>query len=195
MRSRPVSCEDLFNEGIGCRRTRKSISSVVIANPMDDPICRRAPSIAGGALISFVCAHGDAFEFLQLAKEILDRVAALVEFRVDRQRRGAPWMLRDDDLGAALVEVGDDGIAVKGETVDERSNAHRIETMAGQENEADEIAQCVGQRQNCGLYRALRDSNKQRRDGDLMWHTQAAGKSFRTRQRASQSRRGTIREC
>ena len=40
-------------------------------------------------------------------------------------------MLRDDDFGTALVEVGDDGIAVKGligdealkgETVDERSN-------------------------------------------------------------------------
>ncbi len=73
-------------------------------------------------------------------------------------------MLRDDDLGAALVEIGDDGIAVeglvgdealKGETIDERSNPHRIETMAGQENEADEIAQCVGQRQNFGRHAAF----------------------------------------
>jgi hypothetical protein len=56
----------------------------------------------------------------------------LVDLGLDRQRRGAPWMLRDDDLGAALVDVGNDGIAVegfigdeagKGETVDERSDA------------------------------------------------------------------------
>jgi hypothetical protein len=80
-------------------------------------------------LVGFVCAHGDAFEFLELAEEVFDQVTPLVDFRVDRQRRSAPWMLRDDDLGAALVEVGDDGIAVegfvgdeavKGETVDER---------------------------------------------------------------------------
>src|SRR5216684_3019185 len=45
--------------------------------------------------------------------------------------------------------------ALKGETVDERSNPHRIETMAGQENEADEIAQCVGQRQNFSRHAAF----------------------------------------
>src|SRR5258705_5159044 len=120
--------------------------------------------ICGETLIGFVCAHGDAFEFLELAEEVFDQVAPLVDFRVDRQRRSAPWMLRDDDLGAALVEVGDDGVAVeglvgdealKGETVDERSNPHRIEAMAGQENEADEIAQCVGQRQNFGGHAAF----------------------------------------
>jgi hypothetical protein len=120
--------------------------------------------ICGEALISFVCAHGDAFEFLGLAEEVFDQVAPLVDFRVDRQGRGSPWMLRDDDLGAALVEVGDDGIAVeglvgdealKGETLDERSDPHRVETMAAHENEADEIAQCVGQRQNFGRHAAF----------------------------------------
>src|SRR5882724_7779082 len=104
-------------------------------------------NVCGEALIGFVCAHGDAFEFLELAEEVLDQVAPLVDFSVDRQRRGAPWMLRDDNLSAALVEVGNDGIAVEGlvgdealkvETIDERSDAHGIEAMAGQENEADE---------------------------------------------------------
>jgi hypothetical protein len=63
--------------------------------------------ICGEALVGFVCAHGDAFEFLELAEEVFDQVAPLVDFRVDRQRRSTPWMLTDDDLGAALVEVGD----------------------------------------------------------------------------------------
>ena len=69
-------------------------------------------------------------------------------------------MLRDHDLGAALVEVGNDGIAVeslvsdeaaKGETVDERSDADRIKTMSRQENKADQIAERVGQRQDFGV--------------------------------------------
>ena len=54
--------------------------------------------IGGEALVGFVGAHGDAFEFLELAEEILDQVTPLVDFGVDRQRRGAPWMLRDHDL-------------------------------------------------------------------------------------------------
>ena len=44
---------------------------------------------------------------------------------------------------------------LKGETVDERSDADRIETMAGQENEAHEIAECVGQRQDFGRHAAF----------------------------------------
>jgi hypothetical protein len=82
---------------------------------------RGEKDICGEAVVGFVCAHGDAFEFLELAEEVFDQVAPLVDFRVDRQRRGAPWMLRDDDLGVALAEVGDDGIAVKGLIGDEPS--------------------------------------------------------------------------
>src|SRR5688572_22783846 len=99
----------------------------------------------GEALIGFVRAHGNAFEFLELAEEILDQVPPFVEFGVERQRRRTPRMLGDDDLGAALVQLSNDGIAVeglvgdqsaKGEIVDERRDANSIETMAGQENKA-----------------------------------------------------------
>jgi len=47
----------------------------------------------GEALIGLVGAHGDAFEFLEFAEEVLDQVSPLVELGVDPQRRGAPWML------------------------------------------------------------------------------------------------------
>ena len=49
--------------------------------------------VCGEALIGFVCAYGDAFEFLELTEEILDQVSPLVELGVDRQRQSAPWML------------------------------------------------------------------------------------------------------
>ena len=118
----------------------------------------------GEALVGFVRPHGDAFEFLELAEEVLDQVPPLVELCIEQQRHRAPRMLRDDDLGTALVEVGNDGIAVEGlvgdqapegETVDQRSDPDRIETMAGQENKADQIAERVGQRQDFGRQAAL----------------------------------------
>ena len=40
-------------------------------------------------------------------------------------------------------------------SVDQRSDADRIETVAGQQNEADQIAERVGQRQYFGRHAAL----------------------------------------
>src|SRR3546814_20781494 len=66
----------------------------------------------------------------------------LVHLGIERQGLGAAWMLGNDDLGAALVEVGDDGVAVEGlvgdqradaETVDERRHSDGVEAVAGQE--------------------------------------------------------------
>jgi hypothetical protein len=34
--------------------------------------------VCGEALVGFVCAHGDAFEFLELAEEVLDQVSPLM---------------------------------------------------------------------------------------------------------------------
>ena len=49
--------------------------------------------------------------------------------------------------------VGDQ--ALKGEAVDERGNADRIETMAGQKDEAHEIAERVGEREDFGRHAAF----------------------------------------
>src|SRR5436189_2188413 len=68
-------------------------------------------------------------------------------------------MLGDDHLGAACIEIGDQGIAVerrvadqrpKGEPVDERRHAHRVEPLPRQKHEAHEIAERVGERQDFG---------------------------------------------
>src|SRR3546814_15927053 len=73
-------------------------------------------------------------------------------------------MLGNDDLGAALVEVGDDGVAVErlvgdqraeAETVDERRHSDDVEAVAGQQDEAHEIAESIGERQDLGHHAAL----------------------------------------
>ena len=45
--------------------------------------------------------------------------------------------------------------AAKLDPVDERRDADSIEAMAGQENEAHKIAECVGQRQDLGRHAAF----------------------------------------
>jgi hypothetical protein len=49
--------------------------------------------VCAKALIGFVCAHGDSFELLELAEEVIDQVAPFVEVGIERQGRSAPWML------------------------------------------------------------------------------------------------------
>src|SRR3546814_2185699 len=88
----------------------------------------------------------------------------LVHLGIERQGLGAAWMLGNDDLGAALVEVGDDGVAVErlvgdqraeAETVDERRHSDGVEAVAGQQDEAHEIAESIGERQDLGRHAAL----------------------------------------
>src|SRR3546814_14943117 len=62
------------------------------------------------ALVGFVGTHGDTLELLELAEEVFDQMTPLVHLGIERQGLGAAWMLGNDDLGAALVEVGDDGV-------------------------------------------------------------------------------------
>src|SRR5713101_482607 len=73
-------------------------------------------------------------------------------------------MLRNHDLGAALVEIGDDVVAVEGlvgdqraeiDAVEERGNADSVEALSRQQHESDEIAQRVGEREDFGRHTAL----------------------------------------
>lgn len=62
-----------------------------------------------------VCgAHGDAFELFEFAEEILDQMTPFVYLGIERDRLCSARMLGDDDLGATLVQIGDDGVAVEG---------------------------------------------------------------------------------
>ncbi len=83
----------------------------------------------------------------------------LVEVSVERQRFGAARVLRDDDLGAACIEIGDDPVTVESlvgdeatelDAVPKRLDTHRVEAMAWQKLETDEVAERVGEREDLG---------------------------------------------
>src|SRR3954470_22199471 len=87
-----------------------------------------------------------------------------VHLGVDLERHRAARMMRDHDLGAALIEIGDDIIAVEGrvgdqgaelKTVDQRRGPDSVEALSGQQNEADEVAQGIGEGQDLGPHAAL----------------------------------------
>ena len=83
----------------------------------------------------------------------------LVDLVVDGERCCALRALGDDDSGTALVQLGDDPIGIEGlvgnqvvefDVLDEWSDPDRIVALSGQQNEAHEIAQRIGERQDLG---------------------------------------------
>ena len=92
------------------------------------------------------------------------RSAGFVKLDVNGERRAPSLMLRDDDLRAALVQFSDDPVAVEGlvgeqgakfDSLDQRRDADRIEALPRQQNEADQIAERVGEREDFGGPAAL----------------------------------------
>src|SRR6267143_1135848 len=76
-----------------------------------------------------------------------------VHLLIDGEGLCSARMLGDDDLGAARVEFGDNGVAVErlvgdqrveGQSLNERRHAHRVEALSRQKHEAHEIAERIG---------------------------------------------------
>ena len=115
--------------------------------------------------VCLVASHCYAFEFLQLAEEILDQVAPFVNVLVDVERFCAPWMLRDYDLRLAFVQVFDDPVGVKSlvsdqaaefDVLDQGRDADGVKAMAGEQDEPHQIPERIGQREDFGGPAALR---------------------------------------
>src|SRR5258708_7896374 len=107
---------------------------------------------------------GDAFELFEFTEEVLDEMTPFVHLGVDLEGDGAARMLRNYDLGTALIEIGDDVVAVEGlvgdqraefDPLDERRNADGIEALSRQQHESNEVAQGVGEGQDFGRHAAL----------------------------------------
>src|SRR3954447_26820548 len=119
---------------------------------------------AGVALVRLVAPQRDALELLQLAEEVLDQVPPLIHLTIDVERLGAARVLSDHDLGPAIVQLRDDLVAVERlvrdqrperDPLDQRRNAHRLEPLARQQHEADQVAERVGERHDLGRHPAL----------------------------------------
>src|ERR1700693_3423520 len=117
------------------------------------------------AAVCLVTSHCDAFDFLQLAEEILDYVAPFVDVLVDIERLGAPLMLRDDDLRLAFVQVFDDPVGIKSlvgdqaaefDILEQGREADGVEAVAGQKDKPHQIPERVGQREDFGGPATLR---------------------------------------
>src|SRR3546814_6368229 len=79
------------------------------------------------AVVGFVGAHGDAFELFEFAEEVFDQMTPFVHLAVDGDGFGPALMLGDDDFGTALVQFGNDGIAVEGLVGDQSAERDRSE--------------------------------------------------------------------
>ena len=117
------------------------------------------------AFVCLVGPHCDALELFEFGEEILDEVAPFVDFNVDRERLGTPWMPGNDDFRATLIQLGNDAVAVESfvrdqtieiDTIDERRDTNAIEPLARQQNEAHEAAERICQRQYFGRHSAFR---------------------------------------
>jgi len=89
-------------------------------------------------------------------------VPPLVDFEVDLQWDRSVHFLRDDDLGAALGQIGDDPVRVERfvcfqptelNTLDEVFHADGIVALAWQHVKPDQINKGVGEGQDLGRQR------------------------------------------
>ncbi len=107
--------------------------------------------------VGFAASHCHSLEFLQLAKEVFDEVPPFIDLTVDVQRSRSVHLLRDDDLGSALVQFGDDPVCIKRfvcdqpvelYALDKRCHPDGVIALAWQEFEPNKVAQRIGQCQN-----------------------------------------------
>ena len=76
--------------------------------------------------VSFVAAHGNAFELFDLAEEILDEMTPFVHFGIDGERFCASGMLRDDDHGPAFIQLKDEPVRIESLVRDERGKGNAV---------------------------------------------------------------------
>ena len=122
-----------------------------------------------------VVARGDGAELLELAEEVLDQMARLVELLVVRPRRGAVALGRDhrelagggerlDHPGIGVERlVGDQGVG--GKLGQEGVGAVQVVRLSRREQEADRVAERVDQSVDLGAQPAFAAADRLVRAG------------------------------
>src|ERR687893_1269469 len=119
----------------------------------------------GVAGICLVVAGGDGPELLQLGEAVLDEVAPAVHVAVEADGGPAVGLGRDHRGGAAIVEVRPEPVRVErlvaeqgaeGDALDQRPHANGVVALAGQQDEAHQVAEGVDEGDDLGRQAAAR---------------------------------------
>src|SRR5258706_3011358 len=115
--------------------------------------------------IGLFVASCDASECLEMAEEVFDQMAPFVHFCIVRDALGPVGLGGNDRDCAAFVQVGTQPVVVEGlvadqglkiETGDQELDTDAVVTLAGQQQEANEIPECVHQGHDLGGQAAAR---------------------------------------
>jgi hypothetical protein len=107
----------------------------------------------------------DAAEFLEIAEDILDQMTPSIHREIAMDVSRPVGFGRDDGGGATFVHLGAQPVIVEGLVADQRGkiddgdqrcNADAIMALAGQQDEADQIAECIDQRHDLDRQAAAR---------------------------------------
>src|SRR3954467_14316542 len=122
----------------------------------------------GVAGICLVVASGDGPELLQLGEGVLDEMAPTIHVAVEVDLGLTVGLGRDHRGGPARIKVCPQPVHVEsfvaeqgaeGDTLDQRRYANSVVSLAGQQHEAHQIAECVGQGDDLGGQAAARTPN------------------------------------
>src|ERR687885_217486 len=113
----------------------------------------------GVAGVGLVVAGGDGPELLQLGEGVLDQLAPAVHVAVEVDGGLAVGLGRDHRDGTAIVEVRPEPVGVeglvaeqsaKGDALDQRRHADAVVPLAGQQDEAHQVAERIDQGDDLG---------------------------------------------
>src|SRR3954454_25361803 len=114
---------------------------------------------SGVAGVGFVIAGGDSPELLQLGEGVLDKMAPTGHLPVEADHGLAVGLGWDDRGGTTLIQLRPEPVDVErlvaeqsaeGDTLDQRRHADAVVALAGQQDEAYEVAESVGQGNDLG---------------------------------------------
>ncbi len=144
------------------------------------------------ACVGFVVAGGDGPELLQLGEEVLDEVAPAVDevapavhvaVEVDDGRAvGLGW---DHRGGATTVKVRPEPVGVEsfvaeqgaeGDALDQRLHADAIVALAGQQDEAHQVAEGVDEGDDLGCQTAARAADRLVAGSPPLRHSPSGGR-------------------
>src|SRR5918992_4112162 len=123
----------------------------------------------GVAGVGFVVAGGDGPELLQLGEAVLDQVAPAVHVAVEVDGALAVGLGWDHRGGTTIVEVRPEPVGVEGlvaeqgaegDALDQRPHADAVVALAGQQDEAHQVAEGVDEGDDLGGQAAARAADR-----------------------------------